>query len=80
MLSYRRWTSAPLLLPQSIGGSVFPHMGDGGLAIGAALKVAKEVDVVHPERIPHIFLGPEYGEDEVLMTRPKLNSKSINMW
>ncbi|MDP6627067.1 MAG: carbamoyltransferase C-terminal domain-containing protein [Methanopyri archaeon] len=54
------------LLPDVKEWFVFPHMGDGGLAIGAALKVAKEVDVVHPERIPHIFLGPEYGEDEVL--------------
>lgn len=33
---------------------VFPHMGDGGLAAGAALRVA---DVV-PSRLDHVYLGP----------------------
>jgi carbamoyltransferase len=33
---------------------VFPHMGDGGLAAGAALSVADAV----PAPLPHVFLGP----------------------
>jgi carbamoyltransferase len=33
---------------------VFPHMGDGGLAAGAALAVADAA----PQPLPHAFLGP----------------------
>ncbi len=34
---------------------VFPHMGDGGLAAGAALAAESS-----QERIEHVYLGPEY--------------------
>ena len=37
---------------------VFPHMGDGGLAAGAALSVAHRDGGVPRERLPHVFLGP----------------------
>lgn len=33
---------------------VFPHMGDGGLAAGAALHVAD----ARPAPLPHVYLGP----------------------
>lgn len=34
---------------------VFPHMGDGGLAAGAALHVAD----APPAPLPHVYLGPD---------------------
>ncbi len=36
---------------------VFPHMGDGGLAAGAALRVAARQGEVAREALPHAFLG-----------------------
>ena len=33
---------------------VFPNMGDGGLAVGAALLAAH----APPRRLPHVYLGP----------------------
>jgi carbamoyltransferase len=39
---------------------VFPHMGDGGLAAGAALSVAD----APPAPLPHAFLGPAPSEED----------------
>jgi carbamoyltransferase len=36
---------------------VFPHMGDGGLAAGAALRVAARHGELAREALPHAFLG-----------------------
>jgi len=43
---------------------VFPNMGDGGLAAGAAfLAAADDVEGgVAPHRLEHVYLGPDYGE------------------
>jgi carbamoyltransferase len=38
---------------------VFPHMGDGGLAIGAALAVNRTLNGVAACRLPDLYLGPE---------------------
>jgi len=38
---------------------VFPNMGDGGLAAGAALLHARTRGAPLPPRIEHVFLGPE---------------------
>ncbi len=46
---------------------VFPHMGDGGLAVGAALlawQLAREPSSV-PPRLPHVFLGPRWSEAQL---------------
>ncbi len=48
-------------LPEVDHLHVFPHMGDGGLAAGAALHVADAV----PEPLPHAFLGPRATEADV---------------
>ncbi len=39
---------------------VYPNMGDGGLAAGAALLVGG----ARPGRLGDVYLGPEYGDDE----------------
>lgn len=36
---------------------VYPHMGDGGLAAGAALYVEGLQDRIKPKRIVHVYLG-----------------------
>ena len=46
---------------------VHPHMGDGGLAVGAsfALLVKKGVPV-KPYELENAYLGPEYSKDDIL--------------
>jgi len=38
---------------------VFPHMGDGGLAIGAGLAANRTLHKVSACRLPDLYLGPE---------------------
>ncbi|MFA5168804.1 MAG: carbamoyltransferase C-terminal domain-containing protein [Candidatus Omnitrophota bacterium] len=40
---------------------IFPHMGDGGLAVGAALAYAKP----KPFYLKHIYLGPQYDDASI---------------
>lgn len=56
-------------LPEVRSLWVFPNMGDGGLAAGAALVVAG----VAPHRLPHVLLGPAPvldGPPDPRATRP----------
>lgn len=46
-------------LPRLHALHVFPNMGDGGLAVGAALMQALELGAPLPPRLDHVFLGPE---------------------
>ena len=50
-------------------GSIFvqPAMGDGGLAFGAPLYELAQSDGLTPYRLESVYLGPEYGEDEMLL-------------
>jgi len=45
---------------------VHPHMGDGGLAMGAALYLKASFDALdgkwRPWRMPHVYLGPDPGD------------------
>ncbi|MBF0428686.1 MAG: hypothetical protein HQL94_07150 [Magnetococcales bacterium] len=40
---------------------VFPHMGDGGLAVGAALCANRD-----PVALSNLYLGPEYSPEEIM--------------
>ncbi|WP_457615146.1 carbamoyltransferase family protein [Methanopyrus sp.] len=49
---------------------VHPNMGDGGLAVGAALWAWAEEELARgrrpePRRLRNVYLGPEYDEEEV---------------
>jgi carbamoyltransferase len=45
---------------------VFPHMGDGGLALGAAYYVDfKEHGVFNKKQIDNLYYGPEYTNEEI---------------
>ena len=45
-------------LPQVHSLSVFPNMGDGGLAVGAAMGAGG----LAPRNLPHMYLGPSFDE------------------
>ena len=52
-------------LPELRRWFVFPHMGDGGLALGAALYVNHELNGIKECKLEHVFLGAEYSEEEI---------------
>ncbi len=45
---------------------VFPHMGDGGLALGAALYINSKLNNISNYEFKHVFLGPEYSEQDIV--------------
>ncbi|MFQ5418109.1 MAG: carbamoyltransferase N-terminal domain-containing protein, partial [Myxococcota bacterium] len=49
-------------------GEIFiqPAMGDGGLAFGGPLHALGERGDLTPYRLENAYLGPEYGDDEIL--------------
>ena len=53
------------LLPEVDDVFVFPHMGDGGLALGAALTTASETNGRLTVDLQGLALGPGYGDDEI---------------
>ncbi len=47
---------------------IHPNMGDGGLAIGAALEALagrSKPGVFRPEFLPDVYLGPEWNDEQV---------------
>ncbi len=46
--------------------SVYPHMGDGGLALGAALRAAQIVEGRCSVELPDLGLGPSFSDEELL--------------
>ena len=45
---------------------IHPHMGDGGLAVGAAFQYLAETgNAMAPRRLSHCYLGTEYTESEM---------------
>jgi carbamoyltransferase len=53
-------------LPRVENLYVFPHMGDGGLALGAAMSVNAERNGQTRYRLRNLSLGPAFSEAEVL--------------
>ena len=47
---------------------VFPHMGDGGLAAGAAMMANREVFGVRRCRLNDLYLGPAFSREEIIST------------
>lgn len=55
---------------------VFPHMGDGGLAIGAALAANRTLYGATSCRLPHLYLGPEINRiNRINRDRPLFSSE-----
>lgn len=53
------------MLPGVTGCFVFPHMGDGGLALGAALVANYRLNGIYQVPLKHLFLGPRYSEETI---------------
>ena len=52
-------------MPQTGNISVFPHMGDGGLALGAAMAVNHEKFGITAYRSDHISFGPSFSDADI---------------
>lgn len=44
---------------------VFPHMGDGGLAVGSALDASRRLEGAKPKRIEDLYFGMDYSEADI---------------
>jgi carbamoyltransferase len=60
-------------LPKLDKWFVFPHMGDGGLAVGSALYVSMLENNLKPKAIQDVFFGPDYDENAVEASLRKHN-------
>jgi len=47
---------------------IFPHMGDGGIALGAAMLVNYNLNGVTRYEMEDVFLGPDYTDSEIEKT------------
>jgi carbamoyltransferase len=56
---------------------VHPHMGDGGLAAGAALDVYHRAGVFAPVPLDHVYLGPAYAEYEIERTLARYSELDV---
>ncbi len=62
-------------LPEVKKWFVFPHMGDGGLALGAALQMNFEKNGTWEYKFDNVYFGPEYSKEEMeneLKDNPKI--------
>ncbi len=65
------------LMPEVDEVFVFPHMGDGGLALGAALAAAHEMGGPATVDLQALALGSSYGESEI---RRCLDGAAMEYW
>jgi carbamoyltransferase len=54
------------LLPEVRQCFVFPHMGDGGLALGAAFSLNNDFKGVAAYPLDDVYWGPDFTEEEIL--------------
>jgi carbamoyltransferase len=52
-------------LPEVDKWFVFPHMGDGGLALGAALLLNFEKNGIWKYKFDNVYFGPDYTDEEI---------------
>lgn len=52
-------------IPEVESVFVFPAMGDVGVGVGAAFALTAELEGLDPERLPSVFLGPDFTEHEI---------------
>ncbi len=57
--------------PQIEDCFVFPHMGDGGLALGAAMLANYELNSISSYNLSDLYLGLEYTDEEIKNTLEK---------
>ena len=54
-----------LELPEVNSVFIYPNMGDGGLASGAAFNYYSLKKTLLPYRLENVYFGPEYSNDEI---------------
>lgn len=52
-------------LPEVKSIWIFPHMGDGGLNMGAAWLAESAAKPLPPSTLEHVYLGPEFTKDDI---------------
>jgi len=60
---------------------VFPQMGDGGLAVGAALYVSHMLEGIKPKRINDVYFGLDFSDEIIeseLKKEDKIEFRKIN--
>lgn len=62
-------------LPEVTGSFIFPHMGDGGLALGAAMAANYKLHNISRYEFKNVFFGPEFSEAAIVDTLNKNNLK-----
>ena len=62
-------------LPEVDRWFVFPHMGDGGLALGAALFLNYKKNGIWNYKFEDVYLGPDYSDNEI---EEKLKSNKMD--
>jgi carbamoyltransferase len=53
------------MLPETKKCFVFPHMGDGGLALGAAIELNNKLNSIQCMPLRDLYLGQNYSGDEI---------------
>jgi carbamoyltransferase len=66
-------------LPEVDDVYVFPHMGDGGLAMGSAMLANYELNGVFKYDFKNVYFGPQFSNDYIktVLEKNKLNYKYI---
>jgi carbamoyltransferase len=64
-------------LPEIDDVYVFPHMGDGGLAMGSAMLANYELQNIHSYNFKDVYFGPEFSNDYIKEALEKRNDKTI---
>ncbi|MBF0456739.1 MAG: hypothetical protein HQK99_02470 [Nitrospirae bacterium] len=64
-------------LPEVAGCFIFPHMGDGGLALGAAMAANYDLNGISRYDFKNVFFGPEFSESEIAAALNKYNLRYI---
>ena len=63
-------------LPQIRNLFIFPHMGDGGLALGAAMWANYEKSAICAYDVPNVYWGPAFSDasiEQALQNHPSLD-------
>ncbi|MBF0398289.1 MAG: hypothetical protein HQK78_16045 [Desulfobacterales bacterium] len=68
-------------LPEIDNYYVFPHMGDGGLAIGSAIDINYKEFGIGRYKLPDLYLGPNFNDNQIyesLKKYPVIYDKSVD--
>jgi carbamoyltransferase len=65
-------------LPEVDDVYVFPHMGDGGLAMGSAMLANYELNGIFKYDFKDVYFGPQFSNDYIKTVLEKNELKNIN--